>query len=79
MENSKYATGRRKTSIAKVWLSKGSGKIMVNDVPLINEEGTGSYFKNKPLKFLVQVFYIFAFHFCSLKIWGRLVLTASQS
>jgi len=38
-----------------------------------------SYFKNKPLKFLVQVFYIFAFHFCSLKIWGRLVLTASQS
>ena len=30
MENSKYATGRRKTSIAKVWLSKGSGKISVN-------------------------------------------------
>ena len=30
MENIKYATGRRKTSIAKVWLSKGSGKIMVN-------------------------------------------------
>ena len=26
----KYATGRRKTSIAKVWLSKGSGKIKVN-------------------------------------------------
>ena len=30
MENSKYATGRRKTSIAKVWLSKGSGKISIN-------------------------------------------------
>ena len=30
MENSKYATGKRKTSIAKVWLSKGSGKISVN-------------------------------------------------
>ena len=30
MENSKYATGRRKTSIAKVWLTKGSGKISVN-------------------------------------------------
>ena len=30
MENAKYATGRRKTSIAKVWLSKGSGKISVN-------------------------------------------------
>ena len=30
MENIKYATGKRKTSIAKVWLSKGSGKIIVN-------------------------------------------------
>ena len=26
----KYATGRRKTSIAKVWLKKGPGKIYVN-------------------------------------------------
>jgi len=26
----KYATGRRKTSIAKIWLKKGSGKIIVN-------------------------------------------------
>ena len=26
----KYATGRRKTSIAKIWLKKGSGKILVN-------------------------------------------------
>jgi len=30
MEKIKYATGKRKTSIAKVWLSKGSGKISVN-------------------------------------------------
>ena len=29
MEN-KYATGRRKKSIAKIWLKKGSGKIIVN-------------------------------------------------
>ena len=29
-KNSKYATGRRKKSIAKVWLKKGSGKIVVN-------------------------------------------------
>jgi len=28
--NSIYATGRRKRSIAKVWLKKGSGKIVVN-------------------------------------------------
>ena len=29
-KDSKYATGRRKRSIAKVWLKKGSGKIHVN-------------------------------------------------
>ena len=29
-KDSKYATGRRKTSVAKVWLKKGSGKIYVN-------------------------------------------------
>ena len=29
-KDSKYATGRRKTSIAKVWLKKGSGSIFVN-------------------------------------------------
>ena len=35
-KDSKYATGRRKTSIAKVWLKKGSGKIYVNGM-LFNE------------------------------------------
>ena len=30
MENVKYATGKRKTSIAKIWMTKGSGKILVN-------------------------------------------------
>ena len=29
-KDSKYATGKRKTSIAKVWIKKGSGKIYVN-------------------------------------------------
>ena len=29
-KDSKYATGKRKTSIAKVWLKKGSGKFYVN-------------------------------------------------
>jgi len=29
-KDGKYATGRRKRSIAKVWLKKGSGKIFVN-------------------------------------------------
>ena len=35
-KDSKYATGRRKTSIAKVWLKKCSGKIYVNG-KLFNE------------------------------------------
>ena len=29
-----YATGKRKTSIARVWLKPGSGKIVVNQRPL---------------------------------------------
>ena len=29
-KDSKYATGRRKTSIATVWLKKGSGQIVIN-------------------------------------------------
>ena len=29
-KDSKYATGRRKTSVAKVWVKKGSGNIHVN-------------------------------------------------
>ena len=29
-KDSQYATGRRKTSIAKIWLKKGSGKIFIN-------------------------------------------------
>ena len=29
-KESKYATGRRKKSIAKIWLKKGTGKIIIN-------------------------------------------------
>ena len=29
-KDSNYATGKRKKSIAKIWLKKGSGKILVN-------------------------------------------------
>ena len=35
-KDSKYATGRRKTSIAKVWLKKGTGKIYVMENYLMN-------------------------------------------
>ena len=34
-KDSKYATGRRKRSIAKVWLKRGSGNIYVNDKKMI--------------------------------------------
>ena len=40
----KYATGRRKTSIAKVWLTKGTGKIHVNG------KSYDSYFKRESHK-----------------------------
>ena len=47
-KDSKYATGRRKTSIAKVWLKKGSGKIFVNG-KLYND-----YFSNDNHKMLIE-------------------------
>ena len=43
-KDSKYATGRRKKSIAKIWLKKGTGKIYVNG-KLFND-----YFSNKSHK-----------------------------
>ena len=35
-KDSKYATGRRKTSIAKVWVKKGTGKIYINGKTMDN-------------------------------------------
>ena len=35
-KDSKYATGRRKKSIAKIWLKKGSGNVYVNGKSMIN-------------------------------------------
>ena len=46
-KEAKYATGRRKRSIARVWLKKGSGSINVNGKKLID------YFKNKNLHITV--------------------------
>jgi small subunit ribosomal protein S9 len=40
----KYATGRRKTSIARVWLKKGSGEIIVNGKKILD------YFKKANLQ-----------------------------
>ena len=43
-KDSKYATGRRKKSIAKVWLKKGSGNIHVNGKKMVD------YFKKPNLQ-----------------------------
>jgi len=43
-KDSKYATGRRKKSIAKVWLKKGSGVIHVNGKKM------SEYFKKQNLQ-----------------------------
>jgi len=46
-KDSKYATGRRKKSIAKVWLKKGSGNIHVNGKKMVD------YFKKQNLQIAV--------------------------
>jgi len=46
-KDSKYATGRRKKSIAKVWLKKGSGLIHVNGKKMID------YFQKKNLQIAI--------------------------
>jgi small subunit ribosomal protein S9 len=42
-KDSKYATGRRKKSIAKVWIKKGTGKIYVNGRTLDKYFTSGSH------------------------------------
>ena len=45
--DSKYATGRRKKSIAKVWLKRGSGNIHVNGKKMID------YFQKQNLQMAI--------------------------
>ena len=46
-KDSKYATGRRKRSIAKVWLKKGTGNILINGKTL------NDYFKKQNLQMAI--------------------------
>ena len=46
-KDSKYATGRRKKSVAKVWLKKGSGNIHVNGKTVVD------YFKKQNLQIAI--------------------------
>ena len=47
-KDSKYATGRRKRSIAKVWVKKGSGMIHVNGISM------NDYFKRPVHQIIVM-------------------------
>ena len=47
-QDTTYATGRRKTSTARVYISKGKGNILVNDIPLED------YFGREVAKILVM-------------------------
>ena len=47
-KDSKYATGRRKKSIAKIWIKRGSGKIYVNDKEMTE------YFKRQNHQMIVS-------------------------
>lgn len=46
--NQYYATGRRKTSVARVWLSPGTGSVEVNDKDLL------AYFRRDVLRMLIE-------------------------
>ena len=43
-----YATGKRKSSIARVWLKLGSGKIIVNGIP------SNEYFKRETHRIIIS-------------------------
>ena len=47
-ENVYYSTGKRKTSVARTWLTPGSGEIIVNNKPI------DEYFKIESLKGMVK-------------------------
>ena len=48
MSNQAYSTGRRKESIAKVWVSNGSGNIV------INKKKIEDYFPDKALRMIIN-------------------------
>ncbi|MBW1724339.1 MAG: 30S ribosomal protein S9 [Deltaproteobacteria bacterium] len=47
-ENVYYATGKRKSAVARTWLKPGSGDITVNDLPM------DDYFKVESVKITVK-------------------------
>jgi len=53
LEERYYATGRRKTAVARVWLTQGSGKVRVNDRAV--EEYFGEAVREQALRPLVTL------------------------
>ena len=53
MEERYYATGRRKTAVARVWLTQGSGKVRVNDRAV--DEYFGEAVREQALRPLVSL------------------------
>ena len=53
-DKSLYATGRRKTSVARVWIKEGSGKITVNKQPIEEyfRRGTLGLIVRQPLEYV---------------------------
>lgn len=58
-KESVYATGKRKTSVARVWINRGTGKVVVNGMDLdiyfnkhfsVDLENGASMFKSKALE-----------------------------
>ena len=50
LETALYGTGKRKSSVARVWMKSGTGKI------LINGRSPEEYFKIKRLIYMVHEF-----------------------
>ncbi len=48
VDNKFYATGRRKKSIARVWIKPGTGNITINKQPI------SDYFRRKTLELIVR-------------------------
>ena len=48
MTNRYYATGRRKTSVARVWIMPGNGAININKLPI------DQYFRRQTLELIVR-------------------------
>ena len=56
-DNRTYATGKRKTAIARIWLKAGSGQVIVNEKPADEyfERETSRMIMRQPLELLEQL------------------------